>query len=154
MAEQTPTTADLQEVSQVPGSCAHFNLRRADRVMTQLYDQMLRPSGVKPTQFTLLAAIRLKGPVTIKGLADAIAMDRTTLTRNLRPLLKEGWVEIAPGTDRRVREVSLTAEGSSALERALPLWRKAQDHVAERFGSERMGRMIAELAAVAHVIQE
>ena len=121
--------------------------------MTQLYDEMLRPSGLKSTQFTLLTAIRLNEPVTIKGLADGIAMDRTTLTRNLRPLEKKGWIEITPGRDRRVREVSVTAEGRHALERAFPLWRQAQAQVAERVGEERLGRMIGDLAAAVEVVR-
>ena len=140
-------------MSQVPGACAHFNLRRADRVMTRLYDEMLRPSGLKSTQFTLLAAVRLKGPVTVNGLAEAIVMDRTTLTRNLRPLKKEGWISVEPGKDRRVREVSLTEEGRRVLDKAYPLWREAQTRVSERLGGERLEHLLGDLAATVEAIR-
>ena len=135
------------EMSQVPGSCAHFNLRRADRVMTRLYDEMLRPSGLKSTQFTLLAAVRLMGPVTVNALAAGIVMDRTTLTRNLRPLKKERWIAVEPGKDRRVREVTLTAEGRRVLEKAYPLWREAQASVSERLGGERLEHLLDAVAS-------
>ena len=153
MADRDTRPATEEEISQVPATCAHFNVRRADRVMTQLYDEMLRPSGLKSTQFTLLTAIRLRGPVTIKGLAEAIVMDRTTLTRNLRPLEKEGWIAILPGTDRRVREVSVTEKGSRALDRAFPLWREAQAHVAERLGKARLSDLLGDLAATVDVVR-
>ncbi len=137
----------LQDMAQVPGTCANYNLRRADRVVTQLYDEALRPSGIKSTQFTLLTAVRLKQPIAINCLADALFMDRTTLTRNLGPLKKEGWITIEPGQDRRVREVSLTADGRRVLEQAYPLWQQAQAHVAERLGGERMAHLLGDLAA-------
>ena len=144
----------LQDIMQVPGTCASFHLRRADRVVTQLYDDTLKPSGLKSTQFTLLTAIHLKGPVAINGLADAMVMDRTTLTRNLRPLEKQGWIDVAPGKDRRVREVSLTEAGRHVLESALPLWQKAQALVAERLGDERMQHLLSDLAATVDAIRQ
>ena len=152
MADRSPSTTHA-EISQVPGACAHFNLRRADRVMTRLYDEMLRPSGLKSTQFTLLAAVRLMEPVTVNGLADGVVMDRTTLTRNLRPLAKEGWIAIEPGEDRRVREVSLTAAGRRVLEKAYPLWREAQARVSDRLGGERLEHLLGDLAATVEAIR-
>ncbi len=144
----------LQDIARVPGTCASFNLRRADRVVTQLYDEKLRPAGLKSTQFTLLTAIRLKEPVTIRQLADGLVMDRTTLTRNLRPLAKEGMISIVPGKDRRVREVSSTAAGRGALERAYPLWQEAQALIAERLGGERMEHLLGDLAATVDAIRQ
>ena len=144
----------LEDLAQIPGTCANYNLRRADRVITQLYDETLRPSGLKSTQFTLLTAVRLKEPIAINCLAGALFMDRTTLTRNLRPLQKEGWVVIAPGQDRRVREVSLTADGRQVLDRAYPLWQQAQAHIAERLGVERMEHLLGDLAATVRAIRQ
>ncbi len=144
----------LEDLAQIPGTCANYHLRRADRVITQLYDETLRPSGLKATQFTLLTAVRLKAPVAINCLAGALLMDRTTLTRNLRPLQKEGWIVIAPGQDRRVREVSLTAEGRQVLDRAYPLWQQAQTHIAERLGVERMEHLLSDLAATVQAIRQ
>lgn len=144
----------LKDLAEVPGTCASFHLRRADRVITQLYDEALRPVGLKSTQFTLLTAIRLKGPVAINGLAQGMVMDRTTLTRNLRPLEKEGLIRIAPGKDRRVREVSLTETGKSRLKRALPIWRQVQERVAKRLGAERMARLLEDLSATVGAIRQ
>ena len=144
----------LEDMARVPGTCAHYNLRRADRVVTQLYDEMLRPLGLKSTQFTLLAAARLKGPIAINCLAEALFIDRTTLTRNLRPLQKEGWISIAPGQDRRVREVSLTEEGREVLKQAFPLWQQAQSRVAERLGGERMEHLLGNLAATVRAVRQ
>lgn len=147
----TPTLADLAEV---PGTCTGFNLRRADRIVTQLYDEMLRPAGIKPTQFTLLTAIRLAGPVAINDLAAGLVMDRTTLTRNLKPLQKDGLVAVHPGMDRRVREVVLTGEGRRTLERAFPLWKKAQELIAERLGAERLDQMLGDLKATVEAVRD
>lgn len=143
----------LQDISRIPGTCASFNLRRADRVVTHFYDEKLRPAGLKSTQFTLLTAIRLNEPAAINGLADGLVMDRTTMTRNLRPLEKQGLIAIAPGSDRRVREVSLTAKGHEALERAYPLWRQAQARIAERLGGERMEHLLGDLSATVEAIR-
>ncbi|MEM7349588.1 MAG: MarR family winged helix-turn-helix transcriptional regulator [Acidobacteriota bacterium] len=153
MSDDAPKPT-IEELAQVPGTCASFNLRRADRIVTQLYAEMLRPVGIKPTQFTLLTAIRLRGPVTINGLAEGLVMDRTTLTRNLKPLEKAGLVVIHPGRDRRVREVMLTGEGRRTLERAYPLWRKAQALIADRLGEERLSHMLGDLAATVQAIRD
>ncbi|MEM7588037.1 MAG: MarR family winged helix-turn-helix transcriptional regulator [Acidobacteriota bacterium] len=146
---------EFTEMASMPTHCASYNLRRADRVVTQLYDEALRESGLKSTQFTLLSAVRIAGPVAINCLAERLVMDRTTLTRNLRLLQKEGWVEIHPGSrDRRVREVSLTEEGGRVQEGAFPLWQKAQSEVAERLGTERLYDLLAGLNATVEAIRD
>src|SRR5208283_5804320 len=91
----------------VAGSCMCGNLRRAARVVTQYYAKLLKPSGLEPTQFTLLVACATAGPVPISALAGAIATDRTTLTRNLRLLARQGLAQVTEGADRRVRRVEL-----------------------------------------------
>jgi len=87
-------------------------------------------------------------------LADALAMDRTTLTRNLRPLERRGLVRVTTGDDRRVRIVTLTTRGRTALADALPLWKKAQAQVAEAFGQQRLERMLGEVAALETLARE
>ncbi len=105
-----------------PGrACACFNLRKATRMVTQLYDEALKPAGVRATQMMVLGATSSAGPISVNRLADRIVMDRTTLTRNLKPLLRDGLIRVRPGNDLRVREVSLTAKGRKTLDRALPL---------------------------------
>ncbi|MFQ5698791.1 MAG: MarR family winged helix-turn-helix transcriptional regulator [Myxococcota bacterium] len=127
--------------------CACSSLRAATRSVTQLYDDALRPFDLKATQFSLLTAVRAQGPVTIKRLAEAGVMDRTTLTRNLRPLERRGWVRIVRGTDRRERVVHLSREGQRILEQAMPAWRLAQRRMSELLGGSRLERMLKDLAA-------
>jgi DNA-binding MarR family transcriptional regulator len=112
-----------------------------------LYDDMLRPSGLRATQFSLLAVIRLTGSGTITALADAAVMDRTTLTRNLKPLAEAGLVAVRAGDDARVREVTLTAAGRARLAAAQPCWEKAQRRMTDALGQPRMDRLLADLAS-------
>jgi DNA-binding MarR family transcriptional regulator len=133
--------------------CTCFNLRKAARAVTQLYDEFLRPSKLRATQFSLLAAINLHGTATITQLAEATVMDRTTLKRNLELLEREGLVRIRPGEDARVREVSLTQTARDRLAAALPLWEKAQAHVTERLGRARTQRFLSDLSAAVAAAQ-
>ena len=127
--------------------CACFNLRKATRVVTQLYDEALKPAGLRPTQFTVLAATRALGPVSVNQLADWIVTDRTTLTRNLKPLERDGLIAVRPGDDLRVRQVSLTAKGRKALERAYPMWESVQARLREQLGDARVDQMLVDLKA-------
>ena len=132
MKQQSTTLAD--KITNVSEQCAFYKLRRASRVVTQVYDQFLKPCGLAPTQFSLLVALSSAGLITISRLAEAIVMDRTTLTRNLRPLEREGLVKIVPGPDRRTRAVTLTSSGKKKLLAALPLWDQAQHYMAKKLG--------------------
>ena len=126
-------------------SCACFNLRKVTRAVTQLYDEMLRPAGLRATQFSLLVAVRMAGPVGVTRLAEITVMDRTTLTRNLELLQKQGLIEVAAGADRRSRIVTITAQGKAAIAEALPFWKKAQLHVVNSLGQERWADMLMDL---------
>jgi DNA-binding MarR family transcriptional regulator len=140
---------DLKMCQDIGRSCAMFNLRKASRALTQLYEEIMKPSGVLPTQFTLLVVTRAMEPVAISKMADVLVMDRTTLTRNLKPLEREGWVSVRPSKqDKRAREVSLTEKGLERLEQALPLWHEAQHKIRESLGNNRIDRMIEDLTAV------
>ncbi len=129
-----------------PQACLCFNLRKAARAVTQLYDAALEPAGLRATQFSLLAVLDGRDPVTITDLARAMVMDRTTLTRNLRPLEKQGLVAIAPGDDRRTREVSLTRRGRRTLATAVPRWRHAQTRMLDTLGDRRARHLLGELS--------
>ena len=113
--------------------------------MTEFYDGIMAPSGIKATQFTMLGAVALMGPAAVTRLAEHLALDRTTLTRNLKVLAEQGFVEISAGADRRERVVSLTGEGQAAIERATPVWHEAQAALTTRFGEERWRRMIEDM---------
>ena len=126
-------------------TCACFNLRKAARAVTQLYDEVLAPSGLRGTQFSVLAVIAAAGSATMTELADTLVMDRTTLTRNLKPLLGRGLVERGEGEDRRQRPIAITAAGREALDQALPLWEKAQARIAGGLGAARWKGMVEDL---------
>lgn len=134
------------ELSQVVSTCTCFNLRKAARVITHHFDDILKPSGLLITQFTILVAVAMAKSGTINELAEILVMDRTTLTRNLKPLERELWLKIEPGQDQRTRLVSLTSKGESALAKALPLWEKAQENVAEVLGQKRLNNLLSHLA--------
>lgn len=147
--------APIDEIVSNSRHCACFNLRKATRVVTQLFDEALRPLGLKPTQYTLLVVIRALHPVPVQELAEQVVMDRTTLTRNLRPLERDGLIETRPGRqDRRVREVHLTAAGREMVEKAYPLWKEAQGSVVDALGGDRFSGLLGDLAATVEVAQE
>ncbi len=126
-------------------SCACFNLRKVTRAVTQLYDELLLPAGLRVMQFSLLVAVQMAGPVGVTHLAEITVMDRTTLTRNLELLQKQGLIEVAAGADRRSRIVTITPEGNAAIAEALPFWKKAQSHVVNSLGQERWADMLTDL---------
>ncbi|MEP6738748.1 MAG: MarR family winged helix-turn-helix transcriptional regulator [Caldimonas sp.] len=109
--------------------CVCGNLRMAARAVTSVYDRHLADAGVQASQMAVLWAVANGRGMTIKELAERIAMHETTLIRNLRVLEREGWVAIEVGTDRRQRIASLTAQGRSVFAKALPLWKEAQAEV-------------------------
>ena len=115
--------------------CTAAALRRMARLATVVYDDALRPLGLKLTQYSLLINIRDSDAVSVTELSDRMMMDRTTLTRNLAPLRKAGWVQVGD-IDRRTRRITLTDEGQAVLERAIPIWESAEMQVRERIGLE------------------
>ncbi len=134
--------------------CTCANLRKAARVVTQAYDAALQPSGLKSTQFILLANLAGQDGMPLTQLAEALVMDRTTLTRNLRPLLREGLLRIDQEEDLRVRRVSLTDAGADAVEAARPLWEEMQVRIAARLGDERWAGFIEDLTGTIDVLRE
>jgi DNA-binding MarR family transcriptional regulator len=143
----TPRAPKPQDIQAAVLRCTCFNLRKAARAVTQLYDEFLRPSGLRSTQFSLLMLIRGMGPIRITDLADKAVMDRTTLKRNVELLEREGLVRVDPGEDARVREVSLTAAAEERITKALPLWQRAQAYVTGELGQGRADRLLADLSA-------
>jgi DNA-binding MarR family transcriptional regulator len=144
-------TAAIREVGR---RCACFNLRRVTRAVTQLYDDILRPTGLRVTQFSVLVALRNLKEATVNQLADKLVVDRTTLTRNLRPLEQAGLVRTRPGVDRRVREISLTPAGEVKLHEALPHWREAQAEMRRALGRDRLDRLLSDLSATLHGVRD
>ena len=115
-------------------SCMCATFRRASRALTQMYDQELRPEGLRGTQFTILQALALAGEVTQGRLGGILAIDSTTLTRTLRIMRRDGWVRMQQGEDRREWRLGLTKEGEALYKRALPAWERVQKRVRKRIG--------------------
>jgi len=138
---------DFAIAAEAASECLNFNLRKAARTFGQIYDAALKPVHLTGTQFSLLNALALAGPVSISMLAERLTADRTTLTRVARPLQDQGLIAERADIDRRRRVLTLTAKGRQAHARALPLWRGVQDRVAEHIGEERLERMIDDLTA-------
>jgi DNA-binding MarR family transcriptional regulator len=133
--------------------CMGFNLRKATRSVSQFYDEMLRPTGIRGTQFSLLIALQLRGEVAVTQLAELIVMDRTTLTRNLEVLEKQGFVKVNPGVDRRSRLVSITEDGQAIATQAYPLWHQAQSKIKAAMGTERSEMLLESLKALIQATQ-
>lgn len=129
-------------------NCTNFALRKASRAVTQMYDQALAPSGLKVTQLPILALTGRHGPIPIARLADELVMDRTTLSRNLKPLERQGWLTVTAGADQRERLVTLTEAGQAALDTALPLWRAAQKKIHDALGGDTWERLMEDLMKV------
>ncbi|MHC1729026.1 MAG: MarR family winged helix-turn-helix transcriptional regulator [Syntrophobacteraceae bacterium] len=141
-------TLEPEKCKEIGRTCACYSLRRSARAITRLYEEFLRPSGLRVTQFSVLNVTRLLGPVALTRLAEMTVTERTTLTRNLTILEKKGFIHIEPGEDRRERRVSITQQGQEALLAAIPLWEKAQEHLQDRLGEERMAHLLADSSEI------
>jgi len=117
--------------------CLCFGARKAARSVTQHYDRFFDPIGLKSTQFSLLLSIYVLAPVKMTELAHTMVMDRTTLSRNLKPLNNAGYVESSIGRDKRVRELSVSDNGRAILLAAMPVWQQAQERLVRRIGEAR-----------------
>lgn len=134
-------------------NCTSANLRKVNRLVTQLYDASLRPVGLRATQFNLIATLVKLGDTPLSRLAGVLVMDRTTLTRNLKPLVDKGLIRIDHEEDQRIRIISLTDEGKIVFEEALPFWREAQSQLVEGLGQNRWSAFLDDLRATIDVIQ-
>ena len=124
----------IQLASEVAGACACFKARQAARLVTRIYDEELKSSGLRATQFSLLTAAAIGDAPTLSDLADLLGMERTTLLRNLAPLERRDLITVSPEGYRRARRVTVSETGMQALDQALPLWRAAQDRLRRALG--------------------
>ena len=136
MKQDNLTAADFY------GACMCLGLNRAARAISRRYDAAFKPIGITSGQFAILAALKRDKPMPLSEMADLLGMDRTTLTRNLRPLEGLELVAIRPGAqDRRIRNLTLTAKGRKLLKEAVPLWRKAQRESDRRISPTRWNEL-------------
>jgi DNA-binding MarR family transcriptional regulator len=146
-------SAKAKDVARAASSaCACNNLRKASRAITQVFDDALRPIGLRVTQFGILGTTMSLEPVTVTRLADELVTDRTTLTRNLNLLEKRGFIEIQPGEDRREKLVTLTPAGRDALASGHPHWKLAQQRVVDGLGPQQWTTLRDALAAVIDLV--
>lgn len=129
--------------------CNCLVIRQAARHVTQFYDQCLASTGLRATQYSILANVHRLAPVTIHALAVELVMDRTTLGRNILPLERDGLIAIESGSsDRRSKELRLTQAGMIRVRHARPAWAKAQERFESLFGGARAADLRAELRTI------
>lgn len=132
-----------------PDECNCLAVRQAARHITQFYDQCSAPSGLRTTQFSILAKLKRLGPMTINALAADLVMDRTTLGRNILPLQRDGLIAVVKGrTDRRSKELRVTEAGAERLRAAIKGWVEAQTRFEAVFGADRTSELRGLLHAV------
>ena len=140
-----PVDVIIERYRRVVLACAVMNFRQVARSVTARFDDQLRPVGLRATQLNLLMAIETSTAVTITDLAEILAMDRTTMTRNLKLLRQRKLVD--------GKTIALTAKGRRAAAAALPLWEKAQAEILDSLGKKRWAALLGELEAVKSSIQ-
>jgi DNA-binding MarR family transcriptional regulator len=126
-----------------PRGCTNFKLRQLNRRVSQHYDRIVAGTGLKTTQYSLLSQIERLGPVRPSDLAAAMAMEASTLTRNLQPLVANGWAEVGPGADGRSRLITATASGRAKRAEAQRDWKRAQLALNEQLGATRVAALHA-----------
>ena len=141
---------ERERIAQLAAMCVCSNLRRASRAVTNYYDSFIgQVSDIRVSQVIVLVVLYLAGPQTIHELAEMMALDRTTVGRNLRPLAQQGLLTLTSGNDQRTRVVTLTAQGEQALLDAVPQWEQAQAHMVAGMGQEQVAALLAQLSTVA-----
>lgn len=145
MHEMSDVSAQAKDIG---ARCLAVRVLRAGRVLTRLYDEALRPTGLTITQFTLLNAIENRQPGSISQLAEILDIDRTTLSRNLSLLEKAGLVHLGQAGERRRRELLLTSRGLDRLRAAYPRWQVVQDRLEALFGESELDDLKAALGKI------
>ncbi len=137
-----------------PRGCTNFKLRRLTRRVTRHYDRAVGEAGLKTTQYSLLSHLVALGPVRPGELARRMDMDASTLTRNLQPLVAQGWARVGPGDDGRSRVVAVTDAGRAKRDEARGAWQRAQRSLDARLGEERAARLHALLDECLALVDE
>lgn len=150
MSQPTPPL-DVSKCAEAAATCACFHFRKASRAVTQLFDDALQHTGLRSTQLVILIAAAVYESLSVSRLAKELVMDRSTLTRNLRPLERRGLLQLVPGKDVRTRLVALTPAGRDALAGALPAWESAQQEFQGQLGPARWTHLLESLMVTVHV---
>jgi DNA-binding MarR family transcriptional regulator len=135
-------------------SCTCSELRRAARAVTLLYDNAFRSSGLLSTQLGVLHVIYISDSIRISHLAKELGMDRTTLTRNLSVLQRQGFIKISSGKDNRTRIVTITNKGRTTIAKAIPLWNAIQNKVKQQMGEALWNELMDNLSQFVKVADQ
>lgn len=127
-------------------SCACYQVRRLSRHITQIYDRHLMENGMTVTQFGLLSTIQALAPVSISTLAETLGTDRTTITRLVQTLERDGLVKYGTGTDKRTRAISITRDGKRAFENGIPHWKAAYRELKGKLEPLGLGGLVTTLS--------
>jgi DNA-binding MarR family transcriptional regulator len=122
--------------------CINLSYRKASRVISQIYDRELSEVGLKCSQFSILRAVHHRKQTTNAELQELLVLEQTTLTRGLKPLVRDGYIKSAPGLDKREKLLSLTPEGKKLYRRASQKWQRAQDGVIAKLGRRTSKQML------------
>jgi DNA-binding MarR family transcriptional regulator len=150
-----PTRPDLVSTlsARVKLECAGGGLRRASRAISRFYGAAFAPLDLTATQFSLLVAVNLGGPIPLSRLAEVLVLDRTSLYRAVRPLVRRRCVRIVPGRTARERAAELTEAGHRLLHEALPVWKKTQERFVGALGVDAWGALNSGLRRVVPTVQ-
>lgn len=151
-AETASRHLDPQLWTEVLRTCGSFNLRKATRVVTQLYDDILQPTGLRSTQVVLLVALAAAGEMSVSRMARELIMSPSTLSRTLVPLERDGLIDII-SSGKRGKLVRLTADGEVALANAVPYWQRAQEKFLEQAGAATWMELNEKLADIVAATQ-
>jgi DNA-binding MarR family transcriptional regulator len=131
--------------------CACLSFRQASRLVTQLFDNSLMPVGLLSTQLPVLVVVNLHSPIAITRLASILIMDRTTLTKNLKPLHAKGYIRTIRGEDKRKTLLELTPQGQAILVKSYPLWCQAQKQIVNGLGPDQWSLVRDKLGQVVRI---
>lgn len=135
-----------------PSLCNCMNIRRASRAVTQFYDEIIKPSGLTASQLLLLQHLKMTNMATISELAKMMRIDRTTLNRNMKPLIDAGFIAVNPGKDSRTRQVMLTEMGRGAVVKGWELWGEAQASLNEYMGEDDLAKLTQLLSKLEAIV--
>jgi DNA-binding MarR family transcriptional regulator len=144
----------MLDQSMSAGTCTCGELRKAARAVTLLYDNAFKSTGLLSTQFNVLQAIYNIDSIRISDLANKLGMDRTTLTRNLSVLERQGFIKISQGKDQRTRIVTATQKGRSAVSKTILLWNEVQRKVKQEMGENSWRELMQNLGQLVKVTEQ
>ena len=128
--------ATSSSIDTISRTCIAVRLRLLNRVITNFYDDALRPLGLKVSQLNILIVAAKLGLARPAQVCEVLQLDTSTLSRNVKPLQARGWLEVVPGEDARAQPFRLTPQGKRLIEKAVPAWEQAQRRASELLGGE------------------